>query len=223
MTEAFAALAREASRRYDPRDRYARHFAHGKLRGDPVFRFVLEQGLIPRGARVLDLGCGQGVLAALIAATGEGHAIHGIDMRSRDVERARSAVPEARFDRGDIRTADYGHADVVALLDVLHYMDPDAQREVLRRAREALAEGGTLLLRVADADGSLRLAYTLAVDRLAMALRGQRFGPFHCRAAAAWRAELEALGFSVASHPMSGGTGFANVLLVARYDPQLRS
>ena len=215
----FASLARDAARRSPAHDRFARHFAHGKLRGDPVFRFVLERGLIPRGARLLDLGCGQGVLAALVATTGQGHAIRGIDLRARDVERARSAVPEGRFDRADIRSADFGRADVIALFDVLHYIDPGAQRDVLARAREALAGGGALLLRIADADGGLRLGYTLAVDRIAMALRGQWFGRFHCRAAHAWRQELEALGFAVESHPMSEGTGFANVLLVARYDP----
>jgi trans-aconitate methyltransferase len=219
----FASLARDAARRYPAHDRFARHFAHGKLRGDPVFRFVLEHGLIPRGALLLDLGCGQGVLAALIATADESHAIRGIELRARDVERARSAVPEAQFDRGDIRTAAFGRADVVALFDVLHYIDLDAQRDVLARAREALAGGGVLLVRIADADGSLRMRYTLAVDRLAMALRGQWFGRFHCKAVDAWKRELEALGFSVESHPMAGGTGFANALLVARYDPHASS
>lgn len=217
--DAFAALAREASRRYDPRDRYARHFAHGKLRGDPVFRFVLERGLIPPGALVLDLGCGQGLLGALLATASPGHAIHGIELRARDVERARIAVPEGRFDQGDIRTAPFGRAEAIALFDVLHYIDANAQRDVLTRAREALAGGGVLLLRVADADGSLKLAYTLAIDRLAMALRGQWHARFHCRPLGEWRRELAALGFTVEEHPMSEGTGFANTLLVARYDP----
>ena len=224
MTGAFfAALARDAARRYPAHDRFARHFAHGKLRGDPVFRFVLEQGLVPRGARLLDLGCGQGVLAALLATAGESPSIRGIELRDRDVERARIAVPEARFERGDIRTCEFGRADVIAILDVLHYIDFDAQRDVLARAREALAGGGALLLRVADADGSASLHYTLAMDRLATALRGRWISRFHCKPAAQWRRELEALGFSVQNHPMSEGTGFANVLLVARYDPLPRS
>ena len=49
MTAAFfRTLARDAARRYPARDRYARHFAFGKLTGDPAFRHLLEQGLIPR-------------------------------------------------------------------------------------------------------------------------------------------------------------------------------
>ena len=235
MSASFAALAREAAARYDRRDRFAHHFARGKLGGDPVFREVLARGLIPQGARLLDLGCGQGLLAALLLAAQAGHArgqwpagwpappnpceIRGIDRSRRDVERAASALPEARFECADIRDARFGEADAVVILDVLHYIGPDAQRDVLARVRDALRGGGVLLLRVADADGSLRFRYTVLVDHAATMLRGRGTGPYHCRPIAHWTRLLESLGFRVAAAPMSEGTAFANVLLVARYDP----
>jgi SAM-dependent methyltransferase len=227
----YRTLARRASRRYRSGDRFARHFAFGKLTRDPVFRHVLESGVVPPGARVVDLGCGQGLLAALLAACGEEGAawpaawppapvprsLHGIDLAGRDVERAREAAgPGMRFDRDDIRTAGFGSADAIMLLDVLHYLDRDGQDRVLDRVREALAPGGVIVLRVADASPSLRFRITLAVDRLASRIRGQRPGPFHCRPLDAWRAELERRGLEVEGRTMSGGTPFANTLLVAR-------
>jgi hypothetical protein len=51
-----------------------------------------------------------------------------------------------------------------------------------------------------------------------MAARGHRLPRLWCRPVAGWRAELERLGFKVEPVPMSEGTAFANVLLVARYD-----
>ena len=48
----FRTLAREAASAYPPRQRYARHFAFGKLTGDPAFEHILRHGLIPRGARL---------------------------------------------------------------------------------------------------------------------------------------------------------------------------
>ncbi|MNC93008.1 hypothetical protein D3C83_95420 [compost metagenome] len=51
-----------------------------------------------------------------------------------------------------------------------------------------------------------------------MALRGGRCDRMHFRTRAQWVALLEELGFAVAAVPMSAGTAFANVLLVARYD-----
>jgi SAM-dependent methyltransferase len=232
----FRTLARQAAARYPAPDRVARHFAYGKLTGDPVFRHILVQGLIPPRSRVLDLGSGQGVLAALLLAAKERHAsgewpgewpappdpreMHGIDSMQKDIDRARAANGHgAQWTCGDIRTTGFGAADAVVILDVLHYVSRDAQADVLRRVRDSLAPGGVLLLRIADASDSLRFRITVAVDRAVMRMRGHRLGRFHCKPAAHWTRELEGLGFRVEARPMSAGTLFANVLLVARLLP----
>jgi SAM-dependent methyltransferase len=232
----FRALARQAASGYPARDLTARHFGFGKLTGDPVFRHILENALIPPGARLLDLGCGQGVLAALLQAAKGRHAardwpaawpapphprrIRGIDLRRKDIERARAAGVEAsEWICGDIRTTEFGRADAVVILDVLHYIDYAAQAQVLARARDSLADGGVLLLRVADESPTLRFRITLAIDRAMMRLRGHRLARFYCKPVATWRQELAALGFAVEAVPMSAGTPFANTLLISRLMP----
>lgn len=219
----FRSLARAASELYPARESFARHFAYGKLKGDPVFAHLLREGLIPQGARILDLGSGQGLLAALLVAARVQPANYvGIELMAREVERARRACerePAERFHfiEGDIRTVEFPHADAVVILDVLHYIDHAEQADVLRRVRQSLAGGGVLLLRVGDEAPTLRFRYTLFVDRLVMALRGHRLSRLYCRPLKRWIAALEALGFRVEARPMSAGTAFANVLLVARY------
>jgi len=97
VSASFRALARRAAARYPPRDRYARHFAYGKLTRDPVFEHLLECGWIPPDSRILDVGCGQGLVAALLAAEGR-HGrwrYRGIDASARDIERARYAAGPA--------------------------------------------------------------------------------------------------------------------------------
>jgi SAM-dependent methyltransferase len=215
----FRALARLVAARYPANDRFARHFAQGKLTGDPVFSHLVSQRLVPPGVRVLDLGCGQGLLALLLEAAGTPAAsYHGIDLRPHDIERARAAAPNARWAVGDVRTETFPASDVAVILDVLHYLEPGEQRDVLTRVRDALAGGGVLLLRVADANGSLRFRYTLWVDRVVTGLRGGGWPRLHPRPVGEWRALLEELGFSVATQAMSAGTAFENVLCVARYD-----
>ncbi len=144
-------------------------------------------------------------------------AYQGIDVHAPDIERATHAVDGiARFVCGDIRHEPFDRADVVILLDVLHYLDYGAQEDVLRRVRAALTDGGVLLLRVADASPTLRYRYTIAIDRIMTTLRGRPIDRLHRRPRAAWVAALEKLGFDVTAVPMSAGTPFANVLLVAR-------
>lgn len=215
----YARLVEAASAPYRAAGRFAWHFARGKLRGDPVFRHLLEARLIPEGARLLDLGCGQGLLRALLDAAGAPRlaSYQGIELMARDVDRARRALGEAcGVAQGDVRTAPFGAADVVVVLDVLHYMPLADQDAALARVRAALRAGGTLLLRVGDADGGLPFLLGNWVDWTVAFARGHGATRFHCRSVAQWRGALEALGFEVRAEPMSRGTPFANVLLVAR-------
>lgn len=211
---------------------FAYFFARGKLKGDPIFRDVLERGLVPDGARLLDLGCGQGVLAAwllgaraLFEAGGWTSAwpepprlrsIFGVELMPRDVARARRALGDrVRFEVGDIRTVALDEADVVAIFDVLHYIDYDAQEAVLRRVRAALVPGGRLVTRFGDAAGGLRFFLCNLVDHCVAFTRGHRLPRLYCRPLAEWTALLERLGFRVETLPMNGDLPFANVMVVA--------
>lgn len=225
-------LAQVVADRYRPAGRTACYFARGKLRRDPVFAALLARGLIPDGARLLDLGCGQGLLAAWLDAASAMHrggqwpeswpppprlsAFRGIELMPRYVERARRALGAlAQVECADMRSAAYGEADVVVVLDVLHYLDPSAQAEVLQRVRASIGSAGTLLLRVGNAAGGWRFNLSRWIDAAVLYLRGHRHGRLYCRTLPAWSAILESSGFTARAIPMSAGTPFANVLLVA--------
>ena len=223
-----------ASTRYRPAGRFARFFARGKLTFDPVFRHLIQAGLIPPHAHVLDIGCGQGLLASLLRSSAELDAqgrwpagwaaapiaarVTGIELMPREVDRARSALGGAadEFICGDMRRTPFPAADAVVLLDVLHYVTLAEQDELLARARQALPVGGCLLLRVGDATEQRRGRFAREVDRVVAYARRRRVVALACRPLDAWVRQLESLGFTVRSLPMSHGTPFANVLLVAR-------
>jgi O-methyltransferase involved in polyketide biosynthesis len=134
----------------------------------------------------------------------------------RELERVPRGLGEGvEFLLGDICNTDFGSADAVVILDVLHYLGPELQRQVLQRVRAALPRDGLLLLRVGDADGGWRFRYTRALDHLILRLRGHQAAKQHCRPVAEWREELAACGFTSDIRPMSQGTPFANVLLIA--------
>lgn len=226
-------LHRTACAPYRAVGRFAWHFAQGKLGRDPVFRGLLARGDLPPAARVVDIGCGQGLLASLLAAIDgcsewpaewpappRGARYHGIELMQRDVTRAESAlaglVPRPSFDCADMREAALPPCDVVVILDVLHYVNHADQQALLQRVHQALQPGGRLLLRVGDAGQRRGFVISQWVDRLVTWVRGHRVPPTWGRTVAQWQQLLQGLGFAVQPVSMSQGTPFANVLLVAQ-------
>ena len=236
-THAFRQLVQRCSERYRPAGRTAYYFCRGKLSGDPIFAAVLAQGLLADRKRLLDLGCGQGVLA-LMLATAEvdaariswptdwppaptGVRVHAVDLRGDAISAACVAISQTgladryHFEQADIRQVEHGAVDAITIFDVLHYLDHAEQEAVIARCVASLEPGGVLLLRVADAAQRMRARWTLLNDALITLMRGG-WPRFATREASAWQALLERAGLHVHCQSMCEGTSFANVLLVGR-------
>jgi len=231
-------LLDRAARRFapaglSPSGVFTRLYAREKLRRDPIYFSLLQRGVIPDGARVLDLGCGQGLLLALLVAARDAaragvwpsgwapapvvSSLRGIELDPGEVRRARLALgSEATVEEADLCDAKLPPSDVIALVDVIHYLRPAQQERLLASVAEALAPGGLLLLRICDAAAGLRAFLTRAGDHFGTLTKRGHLGRLHLRSAAEWIARLEALGLAVEAQPMSAGTPFANVLLAAR-------
>lgn len=213
--------------------KYLWHFARGKLRHDPVFFSLLRRGLLPDRGRLLDLGCGQGLLLSLLRAAQEGYCagwwpkgwpapplnvdLLGIELREDLVRAAREALGgSVPVILGDLREVALPPASVVVILDVLLYLGDDEQRHLLDRVAAALEPGGLLLMREADAGAGFAFRVTKWSEQIAGAVRGEFGRPLHYRRAVQWIAELTERGFAVSAEPMGEGTPFANVFFVAK-------
>ncbi len=233
MSSAGDELIDAAASLYQPISPFPFHFARGKLRHDPVFLAVLKSGLIKNGMTVLDLGCGQGLLFALLRAAerqyqrgawpddwpppGLGLDLHGIELRESEVAIARKALgSSAKIESMDLSRGDIPHADVMTLFDVLHYLHADAQVDLIKRIARAVSPGGILLVRDADAAAGMSYRVTHIAERIAAMCRGHYAQRFHFRSQAEWNNLLTENGFAIETMTMSEGTPFANVLWVAR-------
>jgi SAM-dependent methyltransferase len=126
----------------------------------PAYRTLLVSDWIPSldgvqaklqaGGRIADVGCGHGAAAILMAQAYPNSTVVGIDVHPASIEIARQRAEAAGVgDRVSFECAtaqshigkDY---DLIAFFDCLHDMgDPHS---AAKRAREALAPGGTLML-----------------------------------------------------------------------------
>jgi SAM-dependent methyltransferase len=98
------------------------------------------------GARVLDLGCGNGVpvVRALVAW---GYDVTGVDISDVQIERARALVPGAEFIRADAAQIDIApnSFDAVVCLFAFIHMPMDEQEKLLTNIGAWLRPGGRLL------------------------------------------------------------------------------
>jgi SAM-dependent methyltransferase len=228
MTANFNSIVDAATLPYARTSRFAYHFARGKLRYDPVYRAILENGPLPNEGRLIDLGCGLGILLALLSEARNRHHMenesplpqtlkfYGVELLSWKVAAARQALGgRATIQQGDIRTFKLPDCSAAILLDVLFYLNAEEQQQILQRIASILQPGGILLLREADAAGGLRHYITNLAEHICCLWRGQGWPALHYRSKAEWIALLEESGFSVESLPMSQGTPFSNILFRA--------
>ena len=238
MTLIIQQLLDAATAPYLQAGKFAWHFARGKLSGDPVFKEILQRGLIAPNTHVIDIGCGQGLLSAWLlaaettastknwpaewASPPKAVTVKGIELMPNDVQRARKALEHAQdrfaFETGDMCTTAFEKAQTVVILDVLHYVPFAAQEDVLVRVKDALSPKGLLILRIGDANAGMGFKISNWVDNIVFLCRGHKLSRLYCRSLSDWLALLNKIGFHVESKPMSKGTPFSNVLLLASID-----
>jgi uncharacterized protein (DUF2062 family) len=228
----FDRLARAAADRYATTSMTAWEFARGKLRGDPLYRDVLLGGWLPSGGKLLDIGCGQGLMLALLAEaerfdragtepTGKRlprfDRMGGVELRPHRARLARAALgPDAEILESDARTISAGACRVVLLFDVLHMMPPHDQDALLATAAGALEPGGVILVREADASAGWRFQAVRMGNRLTALTSGAWRQPLAFRTVGEWRECFSQHGLEVESAPASAGTPFANHLFRLR-------
>ena len=114
------------------RERWLRMYAKRKLQSDPIFPAVFEL-LRYSDFPVVDVGCGVGLLALYLRERSFRPAVSGIDRDERKIERARAVshgYEGLRFVQFDAtkQVRDTGN---IALIDVLHYLSPNDQRNLV--------------------------------------------------------------------------------------------
>jgi SAM-dependent methyltransferase len=106
---------------------------------------------IPPGSRVLDIGCGAGLLLLAGASSGRIAGGYGVDINANALAAARSALAQLgkgadiTFKVATMQDLPAGPFDVVTVIDVMHHVNPEEQREFFAAAAAKVRPGGILL------------------------------------------------------------------------------
>lgn len=161
--------------------------------------------LLPRGATVLDVGCGDGTIDRLIQTARPDINIRGVDVLKREAP----AIPVIEFNGVNIPFEEKS-VDTVTFVDVLHHT-PDPLvllREAVRVARKSI------VIKDHTMDGPLAYSTLRFMDWVGNAHHGVAL-PYNYWPEARWRASFAMLGLPVAAwharlglYPFPASLGF---------------
>ena len=198
-----------------------RLFVRGRLATAPLEALAARA----QGQRLLDVGCGHGVLVALLAAGSPARRVVGIDPDERKIEWARASVGrlpnvELRACTIEVLAAERpGEFDTVLVADVLYLLSASAWRPFLAAAHALLRSGGRLVLKEAEDDGSWRVKKALLQEQLMVRMlrRTHSSGAVGFAPRATLESAVREAGFAIEEIvPLARGYSTPHLLIVAR-------
>jgi 2-polyprenyl-3-methyl-5-hydroxy-6-metoxy-1,4-benzoquinol methylase len=174
MTPARPPAARRALALYDAGPRAGRLHVRARWLTAPLT--AVERAVPVRG-RILDLGCGHGLLTFYLALSAPGRTVLGVDIDAEKIEQARAAAAALAPGEADVsfRTVEADHLpdgafDAIVVADVLYLLGSPARRQLLDAAVDRLAPDGVLLLKETARTPRWKGALTVAQERVATRL-----------------------------------------------------
>lgn len=172
---------------WDP-ERYARNARFVADLGAPVVELLAPH----EGERILDLGCGDGVLTAKLAAIG--CQVVGVDGSAAQVEAARKLGLDARVMDGE-RLSFEEEFDAVFSNAALHWMrNPDA---VIEGVRRALRPGGRFVGEFGGYGNVAKIMMALVDALNRRGIDGEAAIPWYFPTVEEYSAKLKIAGFSI--------------------------
>lgn len=109
--------------------------------------------VLPKSGEIIDLGCGNGVIAKFIAKKSS-RKVTGIDLNKNRIPQFSS--PNLKFIQADITKYKFDRADAVVISDVLHHLSYANQDEVITNIYAGLRKKGVAVIKEIDASEFIR-------------------------------------------------------------------
>jgi uncharacterized protein len=113
------------------------------------------ESYLPKNGKIVDVGCGYGFLSLMLGFMSRDRQITGIDYDEEKINIASNCISKnerTQFIHADITKFEFAEADAFVINDVLHYLQPEQQMDLIRRCAEKLNTQGVMIIRDADAD-----------------------------------------------------------------------
>lgn len=115
--------------------------------------YEIFDSLIPRKAKIYDIGCGYGFLSYMLHFVSEDREITGIDYDDEKISVAYNCNlknENIQFECADVTKFEFKPADVFILSDVLHYIPEQKQEKIVENCINNLNDNGMIIIRDAN-------------------------------------------------------------------------
>ena len=172
--------------------------------------------LIPKKGKIVDIGCGEGILGNFLALTSKEREVVGFEIDRKRLAIADRKIPNTKFKHGDATKLIIPPTDVIIFFHVLHHLNSyQEQEEVLRKCYKALKKEGKLFVVEVEIKASLKYWMCSLFDHFFVPwiFEGKLYSPAFFRKSRDWKKFLDKVGFNCKIIPADQGRPFSNVIL----------
>ena len=111
--------------------------------------------LLPLQGKILDIGCGYGFMSHMLHFAAPLREITGIDYDEEKTDTANHCFSKEaliNFSHADALSFPFENYDAIIMADMLHYLQPAAQRQVIEKCILHLNPGGVIIIRDGNKD-----------------------------------------------------------------------
>jgi 2-polyprenyl-3-methyl-5-hydroxy-6-metoxy-1,4-benzoquinol methylase len=133
--------------------------------------FEAVAAAVPSSGRVLEIGCGHGLLSTYLALQSPARTVLGTDVDGSKIhaaERAARGLTNLDFRADEPGAFPPGPWDAVCIVDVLYLIDRAGERGLLEAAARQLAPGGTLVVKEMGTSPRWKFAWMAMQERLSV-------------------------------------------------------
>jgi len=120
--------------------------------------------MVPEEAKIIDIGCGHGVLAYFLASKGRKRSVTGLDPSAQKISVAKKYFPKLKnlnYRKGFAKNI-RGRYDVVIIMDVLYLLPAGEKKNILKIIKKLISKKGFLILKETEPNSFLRFEEYLA-------------------------------------------------------------
>ena len=176
--------------------------------------FLLIERFLPKSGKMIDVGCGYGLLANLIALKSADRDVHGFDLSRKRVEIAKKTIVNRKnihFEIKNVKDLKLASCDAIVMSDFLHHIPYAEQERLIKQVHGKLKSKGIMIIQDIEKRPLWKYLFASNLDRLLNC-----FPRLYYRDISSWPRMLERNGFSASAIKADKGLPLPDVLLVCK-------